>query len=106
MNRYSVALASIVIVFGVLPANAERWLRTLPSEKPHAGAYKWFDVDSVVRDKKRLLDVSNGFEEISEWGGEQVDDGDVGCGISVSSGTGPCGLEDAVQALEAGVGVG
>ena len=53
-----------------------------------------------------LLDVSNGFEEIAEWGGEQVDNGDVGCGVSVSSSTGPCGLEDAVQAFEAGVGVG
>jgi len=56
--------------------------------------------------KIRLLDVSNGFEEISEWGAEQVDDGDVGCGVSVSSGTSPCGLEDAVQAFEASVGVG
>ena len=56
--------------------------------------------------KNRLLDVSNGFKEISEWGGEQIDDGNVGCSVSISSGTGPCGLEDAVQSFEAGIGVG
>jgi hypothetical protein len=50
--RFSITLVSILIGLGVVPANAERWLRTLPSEKPHSGAYRWFDVDSVVLDKK------------------------------------------------------
>ena len=34
-----------------------------------------------------LLDVSSGYEDIGEQGGEQVDDGDVGSGVSVSAGT-------------------
>src|SRR5256885_4066272 len=50
---------------------------------------KGLEQELIGLEKKWLLDVSNGFEEISEWGSEQVDDGDVGCGVSVSSGTGP-----------------
>ena len=52
---------------------------------------------------QRLLDVSNGIEQISEWCGDQVDDGYEGSGVSVAPG--PCsgGLEDAVEALHAGV---
>ena len=89
---------------------------TAPDLPPEPGVHKTFARDHEYERKGtvsllagidlRLLDVSNGFEEIVEWGGEQVDDGDVGCGVSVSSSTGPCGLKDAVQAFEAGVGVG
>ena len=67
------------------------------------------DVDALnaLRDaRKGLLDVSSGFEDIREWRREQVDDGDVGRGVSVPAGTGSCGLEDAIQAFETGVGVG
>ena len=33
-----------------------------------------------------FLDVSSGFEDIRQRGGEQVDDGDEGSGISISAG--------------------
>ena len=36
--------------------------------------------------KYGLLDVSNGFEDIREWRGDQVDDGDVGFGVSIAPG--------------------
>jgi hypothetical protein len=55
--RYSLALLGALIGLWLLPANAERWLRSVANEKPQAGAYNWFDVDSVVRDKKSGLVV-------------------------------------------------
>lgn len=46
-----------------------------------------FDFDAIpVLNKKRFLDVSSGFEDIRQRGGEQVDDGDEGSGISISAG--------------------
>jgi site-specific recombinase XerD len=74
------------------------WLGHVSLDTTHVYA----EVDMEMR----LLDVSSGFENIWERGSEQVDDGDVGSGVSVAAGTRPCGLEDAVQAFEAGVGVG
>ena len=50
--RYATALFGALIGLWLTPAEAERWLRALPSEKPHANAFRWFDVDSVVKDKK------------------------------------------------------
>ena len=53
----------------------------------------------------RFFDVSNGIEEVSERGGDQVDHGDVGGGVSVSACLCPSGLEETVEALHAGVAV-
>src|SRR5260221_8076649 len=53
-----------------------------------------------------LLDASNGFEDIREWRREQVDDGDIGGGVSVSSGARSCGPEDAVQTFATGGAMG
>ncbi len=50
-----------------------------------------------------FFDVSNGIEEVSEGGCDQVDHGDEGGGVSVSASPCPGGLEEAVQALHAGV---
>jgi len=54
----------------------------------------------------RLFDVSNGIEEALDWGGDQVDHGDEGGGIAVS--TGPCSgrLKETVEPFDAGVIVG
>ena len=52
-----------------------------------------------------FFDVSNGIEEVSERGGDQVDHGDVGGGVSVSACLCPSGLEETVEALHAGVAV-
>ncbi len=54
----------------------------------------------------RFFDVSNGIEEVSERGGDQVDHADEGGGVSVTAC--PCarGLEQAVEALHASVAVG
>ena len=52
-----------------------------------------------------LLDVSSGFENIGEPSAEQVDDGDVGGGFSVTARPGACGLEDAVERLQARIRV-
>jgi hypothetical protein len=49
---WAVVLFGLLIGLRTVPASAERWLRALPSEKPHSGAFRWFDVDSVVIDKK------------------------------------------------------
>ncbi len=53
-----------------------------------------------------FFDVSNGIEEVSEGSCDQVDHGDEGCGVSVSASPCPGGLEEAVQALHAGVVMG
>lgn len=55
--------------------------------------------------RKRLFDVSSGFEDVWERGGEQVDDGDVGCRVAVAAGTGAGGLEESVEGFEASIGV-
>ncbi len=44
-----------------------------------------------------FFDASNGFEEIPEWGGDQVDHGREGCGIAVAPGASACRLEEAVE---------
>ena len=55
--------------------------------------------------KKGFFDVSSGLEEASEGCGDQVDHGRKGCGVAVAAGSGAGGLEQAVQALDAGVAV-
>ncbi len=51
------------------------------------------------RSKFWLLDVSNGIEQVSEWSGDQVDDGYECGGVAVASGPCPGRFEDAVEAL-------
>ena len=53
-----------------------------------------------------LLDETNGLEDVAEGCGDEVDHGDEGCCAGVAAG--PCSgrLEEGVEALEAGVGVG
>ena len=65
----------------------------MPTRDRWAVEYSWF------------FDVSNGIEEVSERGGDQVDHGDVGGGVSVSACLCPSGLEETVEALHAGVAV-
>ncbi len=54
----------------------------------------------------RRYDASNGFRDVADRGGEQVDHGDEGGRVAVAAGAVPGGLEDRVQALQAGVGMG
>lgn len=55
MTRFVAAFLGLVLLL-LQPAHAERWLRALAGEKPHnQGAYNWFDVDSVVAEKKSGL---------------------------------------------------
>ena len=56
--------------------------------------------------KMRLLDVSNGIEQVSERGGNQVDHGDEGCGVAVAPGPRSSRLEQTVHRFDAGVAVG
>ena len=65
-----------------------------------SAAMKWVRIN-----KTWFFDVSNGIEEVSERGGDQVDHGDVGGGVSVSACLCPSGLEETVEALHAGVAV-
>ena len=53
-----------------------------------------------------FFDVSDGIEEISDGSRDQIDHGDEGGGVSVSASPCPGGLEEAVQALHAGVAMG
>jgi hypothetical protein len=46
-----------------------------------------------------FFDASNGIEEIPEWGGDQVDHGHEGCGVTVTPGASECRLEETVEAL-------
>ena len=52
-----------------------------------------------------FFDASNGFEEIPEWGGDQVDHGREGCGIAIAPGASASRLEETVEALQSGVAV-
>ena len=52
-----------------------------------------------------FFDASNGFEEIPEWGGDQVDHGREGCGIAIAPGASSSRLEETVEALQSGVAV-
>ena len=61
--------------------------------------------DEIKNKLDWFFDVSNGIEEVSERGGDQVDHGDVGGGVSVSACLCPSGLEETVEALHAGVAV-
>lgn len=51
-------------------------------------------------------DAADGFRDIADRGCEQVDHGDEGGGAAVAAGPVAGGLEDRVQALQAGVGMG
>ena len=51
----------------------------------------------------RLLDVSSGIDEFSEWCGDQIDHGYEGVDIAVAPGPSSGGLEDTVEGLEAGI---
>jgi hypothetical protein len=51
MSRLSFSLLVLFLAAGIVPAEAERWLRALATESPKSGAYDWFDVDSVFHDK-------------------------------------------------------
>lgn len=52
-----------------------------------------------------LFDVSSGIADIAERCGDEVDHGDEGFRVSVAAGSCPGGLEKAVEAFQAGVGV-
>ena len=54
-------------------------------------------------DNWRLLDVSSGIDEFSEWCGDQIDHGYEGVDIAVAPGPSSGGLEDTVEGLEAGI---
>ena len=47
----------------------------------------------------RLLDESSGFKYLANGAGDQVDHGDEGLFIAVSTGSGTSGLEQAVESL-------
>lgn len=57
------------------------------------------------RRKSRFFAVLRGLEEVSEWGGDQVDHCREGCGVAVAAGSGAGGMKQAVEAFEAGVAV-
>ena len=54
----------------------------------------------------RSFDVSSGLEEVFQRCGDEIDHGRESCGVTVATGSCPCGLEQAVEAFEAGVAVG
>src|SRR5665648_34221 len=54
----------------------------------------------------RFFDVSSGLEEVFQGCGDEIDHGRESCGVTVATGSCPCGLEQAVEAFEAGVAVG
>ena len=67
-----------------------------------------FPVVEVVACREWLLDVSSGFEgseEVAERGGDQVDDSRESSGVAVTAGASACGLEEAVECFETGIGV-
>src|SRR5512147_3285434 len=53
-----------------------------------------------------FFDVSSGLEEVSQGGGDEVDHGREGCSVAVAASACSGGLEQAVEAFEAGVAVG
>jgi hypothetical protein len=55
MMRFSTGVIALVLGLGLLPAHAERWLRSYENDPHKSGAYSWFDVDSIVHDKKSGL---------------------------------------------------
>jgi adenylate cyclase len=59
-----------------------------------------------VSSPRWFLDVSSGIEKISDWSSDQIDHGDEGGGISVTSCSCASGLKQAVEALHASVAVG
>ena len=92
---------------GTAAAGAGLYLGARPIRRANAAGKITVGVEAgSPYEKFWLLDVSNGFEDIREWRGDQVDDGDVGFGVSIAPGARAGGLEDAVQAFEACVGVG
>ena len=70
---------------------------------PELIAYKKILLETT---KERFFDVSNGIEEVSERGCDQIDHGHEGGGVSVSASPCPGGLEEAVEALQTGVVMG
>jgi hypothetical protein len=99
----------------VLAAGDYRYNRSLSRMANHLG-WVALDVHRQVRADRedydlvisiyRLLDVLNGIEEVLDWCGDQVDHGDEGGRVAVS--TGPCSgrLKERVEAFDAGVIVG
>jgi hypothetical protein len=55
MVRFSTGVIALVLGLGLLPAHAERWLRSYENDPHKGGAYSWFDVNSIVHDKKSGL---------------------------------------------------
>ena len=84
-----------------------RELKALGFRRISARPRHYAQNELAIEDFKKnwFFDVSNGIEEVSERGGDQVDHGDVGGGVSVSACLCPSGLEETVEALHAGVAV-
>jgi hypothetical protein len=61
-----------------------------------------------ILDMMRLFDVSSGklpVEQVADRCPDQIDDAREGCGVSITSGSCPSGLEQAVEGLQPGVGM-
>jgi hypothetical protein len=55
-----------------------------------------------------LFDVSSGMasvEQVANRGTDQIDDARESCGVAVTSGPRPGGLEQAVESLQPGIGM-
>ena len=56
--------------------------------------------------EKGFFDVSSGFEHSAGRASDHVNHGDEGLHVAVSTGPGPHRLEQAVESVQAGIGVG
>ena len=50
--------------------------------------------------------ILNGFQDRARRAADQVNHGHEGLGVAVAAGSGPSGLEQAVEAFETGIGIG
>ena len=53
-----------------------------------------------------FFEVSSGLEQVSQGAARKVDHGREACGVAVAAGAGSGGLEEAVEAFEAGIAGG
>src|SRR5271166_6546909 len=96
-------------------ANADR-RHHIPKQRHRV--MNWPEYDAALRQRGSLtvwfteaaiagfFDASSGFEQAPQWRCDEVDDGGERRDVAVAAGTCPGGLEETIEAFEAGVAVG
>jgi len=93
-------------VWTLFPIRAQEQARSLDARaRQTRNGQKHTPPKACVSAKNGFFDVSGGLEQLSEGSGNEVDDGHEGVGVSIAAGASPGGLEQAVEALEAGIAV-